>query len=79
MRKVQIFFNSEEGADWWCEDNGNFMAVADTPTQLLQLIQDWLDSEQVEDVRVDIPDHLFAYQFDPGPSSGGTRSGLVAE
>ena len=52
MRKVHIFFNSEEGADWWCEDDGNFMAVADTPGQLVELIREWQTSEDISDVQL---------------------------
>ena len=52
MREVRVFFNSEEGADWWCEDDGDFMAVADTPAQLLELIRKWQTSEGVADVQL---------------------------
>lgn len=52
MREVRVFFNSDEGADWWCEDDGDFMAVADTPAQLLELIRKWQTSEGVADVQL---------------------------
>ena len=52
MREVRVFFNSEEGADWWCEDDGDFMAVADTPAQLLELIRKWQTTEGVADVQL---------------------------
>ncbi|MDE0117706.1 MAG: hypothetical protein OXT07_13965 [bacterium] len=52
MREVRVFFNPEEGADWWCEDDGDFMAVADTPAQLLELIRKWQTSEGVADVQL---------------------------
>ena len=52
MREVRVSFNSEEGADWWCEDDGDFMAVADSPAQLLQLIQDWQRTEGIADIQL---------------------------
>ncbi|MCY3636914.1 MAG: hypothetical protein OXH23_15040 [bacterium] len=52
MREVRVFFNSEEGADWWCEDDGDFMAVADSPVQLLTLIEEWQWNEGIEDVQI---------------------------
>ena len=52
MREVRAFFNSEEGADWWCEDDGDFMAVADSPIQLLELIREWQISEGIPDVQL---------------------------
>ena len=52
MREVRVFFNSEEGADWWCEDDGDFMAVADTPVQLVGLIREWQASEGITDVQL---------------------------
>ena len=52
MREVRVFFNSEEGADWWCEDDGDFMAVADTPVQLVELIREWQASEGITDVQL---------------------------
>lgn len=52
MREVRVFFNSEEGADWWCEDEGDFMAVADTPVQLVELIREWQVSEGIADVQL---------------------------
>ena len=52
MRKMQVFFNSEEGADWWCEDNDNFMAVAETPGLLRELIREWRASEDISDVQL---------------------------
>ena len=52
MREVRVFFNSEEGADWWCEDDGDFMAVADTPVQLVALIREWQASEGITDVQL---------------------------
>lgn len=52
MREVRVFFNSEEGADWWCEDDGDFMAVADTPVKLVELIREWQDSEGITDVQL---------------------------
>lgn len=52
MREVRVFFNSEEGADWWCEDDDDFMAVADTPVQLMELIRKWQASEGIADVQL---------------------------
>ncbi len=52
MREVRVFFNSEEGADWWCEDDGDFMAVADTPVQLMELIRTWQTSQGIADVQL---------------------------
>lgn len=52
MREVRVFFNSEEGADWWCEDDGDFMAVADSPAQLLQLIHEWQRIEGIADIQL---------------------------
>lgn len=52
MREVRVFFNSEEGADWWCEDDGDFMAVADTPVQLVELIREWQAGEGITDVQL---------------------------
>ena len=52
MKEVRVFFSSEEGADWWCEDDGDFMAVADTPGQLMELIREWQASEDISDVQL---------------------------
>ena len=52
MREVRVHFNDEEGADWWCEDDGDFMAVADSPVQLLTLIEEWQSNEGIEDVQI---------------------------
>ena len=51
MREVRVHFNDDEGADWWCEDDGDFMAVADSPVQLLELIREWQKSEGIADVQ----------------------------
>ena len=52
MTEVRVFFNSEEGADWWCEDDGDFMAVADTPVQLVELIREWQAIEGITDMQL---------------------------
>ena len=52
MREVRVFFNSDEGADWWCEDDGDFIAIADTPVQLMELIRKWQTDEGIADVQL---------------------------
>ena len=52
MGEVRAFSHSEEGSDWWREDGGDFMVVADSPVQLLKLTQERQTSEGIADVRL---------------------------
>lgn len=52
VKVVRVFYNPEEGADWWCEDDDDFMAVADTPSLLMELIREWQASEGIDDVQL---------------------------
>lgn len=57
MHEFRIHIETDsEGSSWWSEDDDGFIAVADTLTQLKELICEWAKDEGIGNFEMVMPD-----------------------
>ena len=57
MHTVRVYRNTENGADWWAEDDLGFTGGSDHLPDLINAIREWAEAEGVlEDLAVTFVD-----------------------